>query len=262
MTTNVYVASYDDLSQRSVNAPTLLEAVTSLAALTPNEPTLLQRRITNIALPPEPVPPVQATIVCTARAAPPKSIDEQPFVLPSACVVRPERANAAAGTSIALYAINSTPLEEQTAVFDGWYYTADFDADPATAQPLTTEPTYTFTVPEDAPEDAHYYFTAVWRKKEAAPEEQLVNVTVSAEMANSDPLPASCVVRPEGTVSMSPLRPTMLYAVCTDAEHFQFDSWLDEEGNTLGTEPTMAFTPSPQENAAPPITVRALFSTK
>ena len=224
MKTNVYLASYEDLSQLSVNAETLEEAVTALAQIKDVEPMLLQRKITGIAIPDEPTPLPVAVIYCRAER------EEAGETLPDTVTVRPLTAiERTPGSTVMLYAIDTA--EDPTVEFAGWYDDS--------GSRISVDPSFAFTVPEVQTSGQTVELIAKFRTRVAP-----VNytVTVESEMADeSTPVPDSCVVRPE-TAIVPAGESVALYAVVTDALH-TFVGWQDEEGSVLSTNETFVYTP-------------------
>lgn len=97
MKTNIYLASYEDLSQLSVNAETLLQAVTDLARIKSDaEPMLLQRKVTGIQ-----TPDAIKTYTITVGSQMQDGTDP----VPAECVVLPNGSfSAKEGTTCLFYA--------------------------------------------------------------------------------------------------------------------------------------------------------------
>ncbi len=234
MKTNVYLASYEDLSQLSVNAETLEEAITALSQIKDVEPMLLQRKITGIAIPDEPAPLPIAVVYCRAER------EEAGETLPDTVTVRPLTAiERTPGSTVMLYAIDTA--EDPIVEFAGWY-------DDSGAR-ISVDPSFAFTVPEVQTSGQTVELIAKFRTKVAP-----VNYTVTVEREMSDestPVPDSCVVRPE-TAIVPAGESVALYAVVTDALH-TFVGWKDDEGSVLSTDETFVCTPEANT------TIHALF---
>lgn len=139
MKTNVYKASYDDLSEVTVNAESMISAVTELQEVRKDaEPSLLRKIITGITIPDPPEPPVSVALTVTAEM-----VDES--TLPETIAVRPTELEVPAGSSVMLYAIDtaSTPEVE----FVGWYLGEDF---------IGATTSLAYTVPEDRVTPLHF----------------------------------------------------------------------------------------------------------
>ena len=226
MKTNVYMASYEDLSQLSVNAENLTAAVSELAQIKGEEPMLLQRKITGIQIPDPPEPLPVAVVYCRAER------EEAGEVLPSTVTVRPYTAiERTPGSTVMLYAIDTAtdPVVE----FAGWY--------DSTGSRLSTEASFAFIVPEVATSGETVEVVAKFRTK-VGPVVHVVTLN-SAMQDGVTPVPASCVVRPTGSVNISDGDSVTLYAIVTDPA-YHFVSWQDADGVVLSTDATFIYTPT------------------
>jgi len=226
MKTNVYVANYEDLSQLSVNAENLVSAVKEFAQIKGDEPMLIQRKITGIQIPDPPEPLPVAVVYCRAER------EEVGETLPDTVTVRPISAiERTPGSTVMLYAIDTAtdPVVE----FTGWY--------DASGTRLSTEASFAFTVPEVSVSGETVELIAKFRTK-VGPVVHIVSV--DAKMQDGvTPLPASCVVRPTGSVNVADGDSVSLYAIVTDPA-YTFVSWQDGEGNVLSTDATFVYTPT------------------
>lgn len=235
MTTNVYIAHYEDLTQLSVNAETLTEAVTSFAKIKDVEPMLLQRKITGIKIPDAPTPLPTANIVCTAER------EEEDETLPTTVTVRPVTPIArTSGSTVTLYAIDTAT--EPSVVFAGWYLGDEL---------LSTEPEFAYVIPEGITDGETITLTAKFKAK---PITAVYTVTLATQR-QSDPataLPASCTVRPNTPTAVTSGTALTVYAIATNPA-YTFIAWQDADGNELSADATYTFTPTRD------ITLIALF---
>lgn len=140
MKTNVYKASYDDLSEVTVNAESMSSAITELQEVRKDaEPSLLRKIITGITIPDPPEPPVSVDVTVTAEM-----VDGETPV-PDTIAVRPTELEVPAGSLFRLYAIDtaSTPEVE----FVGWYLGEDL---------IGTTTSLGYTIPEDRVSPLHF----------------------------------------------------------------------------------------------------------
>lgn len=128
--TNVYNGSYSDLSEITVNALTMEDAIKELKRIrSDTEPSMLRLVIAEIRVP-DSVP--TASIVCQAQMI-------GQGELPTTVTVRPySPIERTAGSTVMLYAIDTA--ETPTVEFVGWYDETD--------TLLSEEATFAYTVPE------------------------------------------------------------------------------------------------------------------
>jgi uncharacterized repeat protein (TIGR02543 family) len=224
MKTNVYMASYEDLSQLSVNADNLANAVKELAQIKSDEPMLLQRKITGIQIPDPPEPLPVAVVFCRAER------EEEGETLPDTVTVRPDTAmERTPGSTVMLYAIDTAA--DPTVEFTGWYDEEGLR--------ISTEPSFAFTVPEVATSGQTVLLTAKFKAKVAP---SVFTVTVDTAMADGSVVPDSCVARPL-SIQCEEGESVNLYAITTDADYV-FVAWKDSEGTVLSTDTTYVYTPT------------------
>ena len=235
MKTNVYVASYEDLSQLSVNAETLKEAITSLEQTKNAEPMLIQRKITGIEIPDPPAPLPVAVIYCHAVR------EEEGETLPDTVTVRPIYAiERTPGSTVMVYAIDTA--ENPTVEFAGWYDTAGIR--------LSTEENFAFVVPEVQTSGQTIELIAKFRTK-VPPVEH--TVTLVTEMSDGvSPVPESCTVRPLNPKNVSEGDSLTLYAIVTDPA-YEFIAWKNESGDVLSNDAAFVYTPTDD------VTITAVF---
>lgn len=135
MKTNVYKASYNDLSELTVNAENMSTALAKLKELRKEEdPSIVRKIISNITIP-EPEPPI-----------PKIPITVTPLVeegeLPDTVTVRPTEVQAELGSSIMLYAIDTASV--QSVEFVGWYLGVEL---------LSIEENFLYEVPSVEPSE-------------------------------------------------------------------------------------------------------------
>ena len=224
MKTNVYMASYEDLSQLSVNADNLANAVKELAQIKSDEPMLLQRKITGIQIPDPPEPLPVAVIYCRAER------EEEGAELPDTVTVRPYTAiERTAGSTVMLYAIDTAT--EPTVEFTGWYDDQGLR--------ISTEPNFAFTVPEVTTSGQTILLTAKFKAKVAP---SVFTVTVDTAMADGSTVPDTCVARPL-SIQCNEGESVNLYAITTDPA-YEFIAWKTESGETLSSDPTFVYAPT------------------
>lgn len=224
MKTNVYMASYEDLSQLSVNADTLANAVKELAQIKGDEPMLLQRKITGIQIPDPPEPLPVAVIFCRAER------EEEGETLPDTVTVRPYTAiERTAGSTVMLYAIDTAA--NPTVEFTGWYDDQGLR--------ISTEPSFAFTVPEVTTSGQTILLTAKFKAKVAP---SVFTVAVDTAMADGSTVPDTCVARPL-SIQCNEGESVNLYAITTDPA-YEFIAWKNESGETLSNDATFAYTPT------------------
>lgn len=230
--TNVYKASYDDLSETTVNAESMKSAVEELGlARADTEPSMIRKIISGIVIPdpPAPIPKVQINVLA--------QMEDPNEQLPDTIAVRPTSAEVEVGTMFQLYAIDTDPLP--VVFFVGWYIGTER---------IGTQPNFGYLVPEDATDP----ITIVAKYARVVPTEH--TLTLETEMADGvTSVPASCVVRPDTSVNLNEGTVLALYAIVTD-HAYKFVHWEDLEGTVLSTEPTYLCT-MPNKN----ITITAVF---
>ena len=111
MKTNVYKASYDDLSELTVNAESMSVALANLKEIRKDDdPSIVRKIVSNITTPePEPILKVQINVTPLMEEG----------ELPDTVTVRPESVQAELGSSVMLYAIDTASI--QSVEFVGWY---------------------------------------------------------------------------------------------------------------------------------------------
>ena len=230
--TNVYKASYDDLSETTVNAETMKSAVEELGlARADAEPSMIRKIISGIVIPDPPAPKPKITVTVLAQMEDPT---EQ---LPDTIAVRPTMANVEVGTMFQLYAIDTDPLPVVS--FVGWYIGTER---------IGTQANFGYIVPEDATDP----ITIVAKYVRIVPTEN--TLTLETEMSDgTSTVPASCVVRPDTSLELNEGTVLALYAIVTDPV-YKFVHWTDAEGNILSTEQTYLYT-MPDEDT----TITAVF---
>lgn len=230
--TNVYKANYEDLSEVTVNAESMKSAVEELGlARADEEPSMIRKIISGIVVPDPPAPKPKISITVLAQMEDP---NEQ---LPDTVAVRPTSAEVEVGTMFQLYAIDTDPLPVVS--FVGWYIGTER---------IGTQPNFGYIVPEDATDP----ITIVAKYVRVVPTGH--TLTLETEMADGvTSVPASCVVRPDTSVTLNEGTVLALYAIVTDPA-YKFVHWANSEGTILSTEPTYIYT-MPNENA----TITAIF---
>ena len=230
--TNVYKASYDDLSETTVNAESMKSAVEELGlARADAEPSLIRKIISGIVIPDPPAPTPKVRINVLAQMEDP---NEQ---LPETIAVRPTTAEVEVGTMFQLYAIDTDPLP--VVAFVGWYIGTER---------IGTQPNFGYIVPEDATDP----ITIVAKYVRVVPTGH--TLTLETEMADGvTSVPASCVVRPDTSIILNEGTILALYAIVTDPA-YKFVHWADSEGTVISTDPTYLYT-MPDEDT----TITAVF---
>lgn len=230
--TNVYKASYDDLSETTVNAESMKSAVEELGlARADAEPSMIRKIISGIVIPDPPTPKPKVRINVLAQMEYPT---EQ---LPNTIAVRPTTAEVEVGTMFQLYAIDTDPLPVVS--FVGWYIGTER---------IGAQPNFGYIIPEDATDP----ITIVAKYARIVPTEH--TLTLETEMADGvTSVPASCVVRPDTSIDLNEGTVLALYAIVTDPT-YKFVHWVDSEEAVLSTEPTYLYT-MPNENT----TITAVF---
>lgn len=144
--TNVYKGSYGDLSEITVNAITMEDAIKELHRIRSDaEPSMLRLIIAGIRAP-DSVP--IASIVCQAQMT---GQDELPITV----TVRPQLPiERTAGSTVMLYAIDTA--ETPTVEFVGWFDEAD--------TLISEEATFAYTVPEDITSGQAIVLTAKFKE--------------------------------------------------------------------------------------------------
>lgn len=230
--TNVYKASYEDLSETTVNAESMKSAVEELGlARADAEPSMIRKIISGIVVPDPPAPTPKVVVNVLAQMEDP---NEQ---LPETVAVRPTTEEVEVGTMVQLYAIDTDPLPVVS--FVGWYIGTER---------VGTQPNFGYIVPEDASDP----ITIVAKYVRIIPTEH--TLTLETEMADGvSEVPDSCVVRPDTVLSLNKDVVLTLYAIITDPA-YKFVHWKDSEGNVLSTDSTYLYT-MPDENT----TITAVF---
>lgn len=232
MQTNVYKASYEDLSEVTVNAESMSSAVNELGlARADTEPSMIRKIISGIVVPDPPAPTPKVNITVLAQMEDPA---EQ---LPDTIAVRPTSAEVEVGTMFQLYAIDTDPLP--VVRFVGWYIGTER---------ISTQANFGYIVPEDATDP----ITIVAKYVTIVPTTH--SLVLETEMADGiSAVPDSCVVRPDTTLTLNKDVVLALYAIITD-HAYKFVHWADSEGNILSTDPTYLYT-MPDEDT----TITAIF---
>lgn len=230
--TNVYKASYEDLSEVTVNAETMSSAVEELSlARADAEPSMIRKIISGIVIPDPPAPKPKVSITVLAQMEDPA---EQ---LPETIAVRPTSAEVEVGSTLKLYAIDTDPLPVVS--FVGWYIGTER---------ISTQTNFEYLVPEDATDP----ITIVAKYETIVPTTH--TLTLETEMADGvTSVPDSCVVRPDTSVTLNEGVVLALYAIVTDPA-YKFVHWADAEGNILSTDATYLYT-MPDTNT----TITAVF---
>ena len=132
--TNVYKASYDDLSELTVNADSLQSAITELDKVRADvEPTIIRKIISNIEL-----HPLKQKITVNVQA----QMQNILIPLPDTIAVRPMAIDVEVGSMVQLYAIDTST--NPTVTFVGWYIGEEC---------IGTTTTLGYIVPEETTED-------------------------------------------------------------------------------------------------------------
>ena len=230
--TNVYKASYEDLSETTVNAESMKSAVEELGlARADAEPSMIRKIISGIVIPdpPAPTPKVQITVLA--------QMEDPTEQLPDTIAVRPTSVEVEVGTMFQLYAIDTDPLPVVS--FVGWYIGTER---------IGAQPNFGYLVPEDATDP----ITIVAKYVRRVP--TVHSLTIDTEMADGvSNVPASCVVRPDTSIDLNEGTVLALYAIVTDPA-YKFVHWANSEGDILSTEPTYLYT-MPNDN----VTITAVF---
>lgn len=221
MQTNVYKASYDDLSELAVNAETMASAISELALVKPDrEPTILRRTVSGIQIPDPPSPIPTVTVRAHAEMEEGSSI-----ALPDSVTVRPESTVVTVGSAVLLYAIDTA--SDPTVNFVGWYL-----GDVLVSQ----EPNFAYDIPEDA--EGILVFTARYSEKPKT----IFTLTVTPQMQDGESaVPSSCIVRPDNVLTLHSGTTLALYAIVT-VPAYEFVSWQNADGELLSTDETYLYT--------------------
>ena len=223
--TNVYKASYDDLSEVTVNADTMRSAVEELGlARADAEPSMIRKIISGIVIPDPPAPTPKVSVTVLAQMEDP---NEQ---LPNTIAVRPTSAEVEVGTMFQLYVIDTNPTPIVS--FVGWYIGTER---------IGTQPNLGYVIPEDATDP----ITIVAKYVTITPTTHTLKLT-SRMLDGVSSVPDSCVVRPNTELSLNKDVVLALYAIVTDPAYI-FVEWQNTEGTVLSTDPTYLYT-MPDEN--------------
>lgn len=219
--TNVYKGSYDDLSELTVNADSMKSAINELALIRGDrEPTILRKTISGIQVPEPPAP--TPTVTVRARA---EMEDGATIELPDSVTVRPETSVVEVGSAVLLYAIDTA--ENPTVEFVGWYLGTER---------VSIEPNFAYDIPLSA--EGVIDFTARYAEKPST----TVTLTITPTMADGvSAVPASCIVRPQNSITLPKHATLALYAIVTDPA-YEFVSWQNADGEVLSVEETYLYT--------------------
>lgn len=175
MKTNVYKASYGDLSELTVNADSLFTAMLSLRELRPEEePKMIRNIISNIAVPyPMIVPEVTLDV---------KAVMQDGSALPNSIAVRPNTLKVPVGGFCILYTIDTSI--EPTVDFVGWFVNDEC---------ISEEESYMLKINVNTDVLVPLYIEARYAPKPVIP---TVTVNVSAEMEDGTSVPETITVSP------------------------------------------------------------------
>jgi hypothetical protein len=232
MKTNVYKASYDDLSESTVNAESLQEAVEELQLVRQDaEPSMVRKIVTGITVPDRPEPR-KVEVFVQAK------MEDETASVPSSVAVRPTTANIAVGETFRLYAIDTATTPEVD--FVGWFIDDTLISDEAVAE---------YTIPEDQTDPV--YIIGKFRPSSVSTKHTL---TIMKAMSDGvTPVPASCIASPEDPIELNPDVDIMLFAMVTDPA-YAFVAWRTPLGIDISTD-SMYLLSMPSED----VTVVAVF---
>ena len=237
MKTNVYKASYGDLSELTVNADSLFTAMLSLRDLRPeDELRMIRNIISKIEVPyPMIIPEVTLDV---------KAVMQDGSALPNSIAVRPNTLKVPVGGYCILYTIDTSV--EPTVDFVGWFVNDEC---------ISEEETYLYRIDINTDVLVPLHIEARFTPKPSSP---TVTINVSAEMEDGTAVPETITVSPiteEVDIGSS----LSLSFTDTTATPLTFLGWFVED-TLIGTTNPFEYTVSEYATPYDTISIVAKFS--